>query len=260
MDMTDSEILRRLGSGERIESIRAAAGLSRQEADDWWRAQTAARLPKLSGEMPARVSAGVTILRDVRGIPHVVASEESDLLFGYGFALAQDRLWQLDYLRRRAMGRLSEVVGGDGLEYDVVARTVGVNRIAADHCDRLPDVAAERLAAFSNGINAAIDSCIDALPIEFALLDYEPEPWAPIDSMAVWLEFCWYLTGRLPVIALPELARRRLPTGDLYGAFLTGEADDESIVPPGSYPPARAGAYMVGRAMGSPEDGLGSNN
>ena len=77
------------------------------------------------------------------------------------------------------------------------------------------------------------------LPIEFDLLDYEPEPWSPVDSIAVWAEFRWYLTGRLPVIALPEMARRALGDGPLYRAFLQGEAEDESIVPPGHYPPGQ---------------------
>ena len=156
--------------------------------------------------------------------------------------------------------RLSEVVGRDALEYDVLVRTVGINRIAADSCDRLSDQSTATLEAFSLGINAAIEASRDALPIEFALLNYEPELWTPLDSMAIWVEFRWYLTGRLPVIVLPELAKRHLATDDLYQAFLTPEADDESIVPHGAYPPARAGTYPVGGAVGGPDDATGSNN
>ena len=119
----------------------------------------------------------------------------------------------------RRRGRLSEVLGPDGLETDIIARTVGINRIAAEEVHRIPAETRRRLHAFSHGINAAMEESRDSLPIEFDLLDYEPEPWSPDDSIAVWAEFRWYLTGRLPVIALPEIARRALGDGPLYQAF-----------------------------------------
>ena len=68
--------------------------------------------------------------RDALGIPHIYAGSDADLFFGFGFAMAQDRLFQLDYLRRKAQGRLAEVLGSTALESDVLARTVGLNRIA----------------------------------------------------------------------------------------------------------------------------------
>src|SRR5262249_42084586 len=98
------------------------------------------------------------------------------------------------------------------------------------------------------------------LPIEFELLDYRPEPWAPLDCLIIEGEFRWYLTGRFPVIAIPEMVKRTLGDGPLYQAFLSVESDAESILPPGSYPSARCGSDLVGRAAGEPQEGHGSNN
>ena len=86
----------------------------------------------------AAVQARVDIKRDEWGIPHIFAENEDDLFFGLGYAMAQDRLFQLDWLRRRGTGRLSEILGPEGLEFDLVARTVGLNRIAEAEWGRLP--------------------------------------------------------------------------------------------------------------------------
>src|SRR5262249_40565198 len=98
----------------------------------------------------------------------------------------------------------------------------------------------------------------DRLPIEFDLLDYRPEPWSPVDCLTIEGDFRWYLTGRFPVLVIPELAKRGLGDGPLYRAFLETENDSESILPPGAYP--RGGSLPVGEAAGDPEGAVGSNN
>ncbi len=125
---------------------------------------------------------------------------------------------------------------------------------------RLPDATLTLLEAVSAGINLVVEGSRGRLPIEFDLLDYEPEPWTPLDSVAIWAEFRWYLTGRLPVIVIPEVAKRTLGEGPLYRAFLTPEAGDESIIPPGSYTPRTPGPERVTAPAGGLDDGLGSNN
>jgi penicillin amidase len=174
--------------------------------------------------------------------------------------MAQDRLFQLDYLRRKATGRLSEVLGPDELESDLVVRTVGIHRIAAAEEKCLPSETSELLNSFSEGINAFMQQTKDQLPIEFGLLDYRPEPWSPLDSLAIEREFGWYLTGRFPVIVIPELAKRILGDGELYKAFLQTELDEESILPPGSYAPSQLTSDLVGATVGDPDEGQGSNN
>ncbi len=275
MTTASRDILRRLGAGEPIETACAAAGMSRGDFGAWWAKETAARVPDPSGTRRAAVGRPVRVERDAWGIPSIYADGDDDLFFGFGYAMAQDRLWQLDYLRRRGAGRLAEVFGADGretdlmarsvgfqnvLELDLLARTVGLRRIAEREWSILASEARRLVTAFSAGVNAHIEECGDRLPIEFDLLDYRPEPWSPADCLTIEAEFCWYLTGRFPIIVIPELAKRVLGDGPLYRAYLESEADDESILPPGSYSRTARPLQPVGQAVGDPQGGEGSNN
>ncbi len=266
------DVLRRLGAGETIESVCKMAGWTRAEFDSRWQREAASRAPRCEGQVVACVRADATIERDRWGIPHIFADSHHDLWFGLGFAMAQDRLFQMDYLRRKGLGRLAEVLGAEGLPLDLVARTVGLNRIAQAEWLRLPDETCDVLQAFAEGVNAWIEQCGEQLPIEFDLLDYRPEPWSPLDSLAIENEFRWYLTGRFPVVVMPELAKRVLGDGPLYREFLLGEEDAEAVVPPESYrdlqrqlgSEAWSGLTQrpredIGQATGDPE-GTGSNN
>src|SRR5262249_42085456 len=156
--------------------------------------------------------------------------------------------------------RLAHVLGPEGLELDLVARTVGLHLIAEQEWESLPEETRQLLASFTSGINALIQDSGEKLPIEFDLLGYRPSAWRPQDSLAVAAEFRWYLTGRFPVIVIPELAKRVLGTGPLYEAFLQAEADDEAILPRGSHPAARCGAQPVGVSINDSAEGIGSNN
>lgn len=260
MRLTDREMLVRLGAGETIASVCEAAGVGRAEFDAWWKKQIAARVPKMDGKLTAGVSASAEIRRDDRGIPHIFAANEPDLFFAYGVAMAQDRLFQLDWLRRRGSGRTAEIVGKPGLEYDLVVRTVGLQKTAEGEWSRLPHSTQEVLTWFAAGINAVIEQSRGNLPIEFDLLGYEPERWTPIDSLVVEGEFRWYLTGRFPIIVMPELAKRTLGDGPLWREFCLGELDEETIIPRGYYKPVTKGTEPVGLAMGGPDSGIGSNN
>jgi penicillin amidase len=184
-----------------------------------------------------------------------------DLFFGFGYAMSQDRLFQLDYRRRKGLGRLSEILGAEALELDTIARTVGLNRIAENEWSRLSAGVRNLVEAFTAGVNALIEGCADNLPIEFDLLGYRPQPWTPTDCIVIENEFRWYLTGRFPVIAMPELAKRVLGEGALYREFLLGEADDESIIHRGEYSAeSRCPLESVGQAVGDPDSATGSNN
>jgi len=249
-----------LGRGESIRDVRTAAGLTGAEFDTWWKQELKDRLAKIEGRASGPVGAAVEIQRDASGLPHIFAKSESDLFVGYGYVMAQDRLFQMDYLRRQALGRLAEVLGPESFEYDLTARTVGLHRIAAAETARLPAETAARYEAFADGVNAFIEVCRDLPPIEFDLLDYRPEPWRPLDSIALLGEFRWYLTGRFPVLAVPELARRALGDGPLYRAFLAPEAINETILHPGEYAGAGEGVDSVEPPLGGIDDGTGSNN
>lgn len=265
MKLTTQELLLRLGAGERIAALCTEAGISQAEFDAWWEKETKSRLPPVTGNKKARVSSRVRIERDGLGIPKICAERDEDLFFGFGYAMAQDRLFQLDYLRRRGLGRLSEILGPSGMELDLIARTVGLNRIAEAEWKTLPEETRRLTQAFSDGINQLIEDSRGNLPIEFSLLGYEPHAWSPVDSLAIEGEFRWYLTGRFPVICIPELAKRALGPGKLYEAFLLGEIEGEAILPAGSYPTRAAGnqplaKQPVGKSVGDPQGDQGSNN
>src|SRR5579872_178724 len=73
-------------------------------------------LPQRSGTITAQVSAPVAVIFDTLGEPHIRASSLEDALFVQGYVTAQDRLWQMDALRRFAGGDLAEVIGPSALE------------------------------------------------------------------------------------------------------------------------------------------------
>ena len=141
-------------------------------------------LPQQDGTVQvAGVSAPVTIERDDRGVPTIRAANLNDAAFAIGFAHAQDRLFQMDMMRRVGAGRLSEVVGAQALPVDKLTRTLGLyataQRQAQDASPQLKQV----LASYSAGVNAFLAQG-GTLPPEFLLLHYKPEPWTPADSLA----------------------------------------------------------------------------
>src|SRR5271156_3328824 len=83
-------------------------------------------LPQRSGAIEAPVAAPVQVAFDARGVPHIRAASVDDALFTQGYVTAQDRLWQMETLRRYSAGDLAEVVGAVGLESDEEARRLRI--------------------------------------------------------------------------------------------------------------------------------------
>jgi penicillin amidase len=165
-------------------------------------------LPQIDGIIKvAGLSAPIEIVRDADAIPHIIASNKLDGLFGLGYAHAQDRLWQMEFQRRIGHGRLSEVLGAATLPQDRFLRTVGFGRAARAAWDATPAWAREQVNAYVAGVNAFISSHHGAqLPPEFTLLRFEPEPWTAVD-VVVWVKMmAWDLSGNYSF----ELLRRDL--------------------------------------------------
>ena len=141
-------------------------------------------LPKLDGTIQVfGPTAPISIRRDGRGTPHIEAQTSDDALFGEGFACAQDRLWQMDTLRRQAEGRISEFAGPGALETDRHMRTLGLAAAAQADVRALDPRTRASLEVYAAGVNAAAAS--HRLPIEFHLLGYGWEPWRPEDTLAI---------------------------------------------------------------------------
>lgn len=168
----------------------------------------------------------VDIRRDEWGIPHILAQNEQDLFFAAGFACAQDRLWQLDLLRRAATGRLSEIMGEPTLALDELARTIGLEQTSQALLSGLPADTRLRLNAYVAGINAFLQSS-KSLPLEFVLLHYTPEPWRPQDTLALQRLLAWSLSmgwhidpvmGEVAGQVEPHKLQRLLPTARMSAA------------------------------------------
>jgi penicillin amidase len=149
----------------------------------WWRVHSA--LPNYDGtvQMPG-LKSEVTIRRGALGVPHIQAQSLVDLSMAQGYAMAQDRLWQMDLIRRAAAGRLSEVIGTATIETDRTFRRLGLSEAAERDVALLDPEERAELEAFARGVNRFIEEG-HPLPIEFALLRYEPEPWRPADTLLV---------------------------------------------------------------------------
>lgn len=130
----------------------------------------------------------VEVVRDYLGIPHLYAETEKDMAYATGYVHAQDRLWQMDVQRRQFSGQLAEILGQEFLEEDKFFRSLGLVRVAEDICDAMGGNAGDQhllnlLDAYASGINQYIAEK-HPLPLEFALLGYEPRPWTAVDSVA----------------------------------------------------------------------------
>ena len=142
-------------------------------------------LPDLSKAFNLKgLDAPVEIYRDRFGVPHVLAQTAHDAFFGQGFVAAQDRLWHMDYDRHNAWGRLAEWLGKPAVEGDKVMRRFQIGATVENDYGSADASTRAMLDAFAAGVNAFIDTT-DALPIEYTLLDAQPEPWRPRDSFAV---------------------------------------------------------------------------
>jgi len=137
----------------------------------------------------------VTIHRDEYGVPHIFGESETGLFFGQGYAVAEDRLAQLEFNRRGAEGRLSEVLGSDYLEWDRYRRTIGYTLSEQqEQFNQLPEELQDMLEAYSSGINTYLDSvAADPYlePLELILLDIDMEPWTVYNTFSVLYYMTW---------------------------------------------------------------------
>lgn len=135
----------------------------------------------------------VKIYRDNFGIPSIYAKNEDDLWFAVGYVQAQDRLWQMDLYRRTIQGRLSEIFGKDALEFDCLFRTLDISGVSDEIQKQLPDKVRDALSNYANGVNTYIKDHKGKYPVEFDILNYEPEFWEPKHSLLVSRLMAWYL-------------------------------------------------------------------
>lgn len=159
-------------------------------------------LPRNDGRLTLEgLAAEVRIHRDVHGIPTIRAESERDAAFALGFVHAQDRLFQMDVMRRAGAGRLSEWFGAATLPTDRFMRVLGVYRAAEQQYGLLSPELKAVLDAYAAGVNAFLGHRRTAWPPEYYLLNARPDAWRPADTL-VW--------GKLMDLQLAGNFRREL--------------------------------------------------
>lgn len=134
------------------------------------------------------LSAAVEVFWDESGIPHLFARNDSDLYRAQGYIVASLRLWQLDFIARAGAGRISEVIGEKGLEFDRGQRRkgMGIGAEASTKALLADTLMAPLLQAYADGVNQYIATLrYRDLPLEYKLLSYRPEKWSPLRSALV---------------------------------------------------------------------------
>jgi penicillin amidase len=158
-------------------------------------------LPKTEGEVVAPISSPAVIKRDARGVPHIEAASWQDAIFLQGFVTAQDRLWQMDSLRRYGAGELAEVFGVGALPLDERSRRMRMRVIADANVRLLTSENRAVLIEYARGVNYFIDTHRGNYSLEFSLPGhmYTPRPWTLSDSMLIGLVMFRDLTDEAAV-------------------------------------------------------------
>jgi penicillin G amidase len=137
----------------------------------------------------------VTVIRDSLAIPHIYAKSEEDLYRVVGYITAQDRLWQMDLMRRITTGRLSEIFGSDMISADQMFRAFDFSKKSADVLTKTDPDIIKCLQAYTDGVNQFIRKNQKNLSFEFSLLGYKPEEWTMIHTTNLIGYMAWDLTS-----------------------------------------------------------------
>jgi len=150
----------------------------------WYYAQRA--LPVMDGVITlSDLSRPVEVKFDEQAVPYIQAKAERDAYLTQGFVTASERMFQMDVLRRTAIGELSEVFGSDSLSHDKLMRTIGFSRLGREEYKQLPADMKADLQAYCQGVNAYIEDAASRLPLEFIVLGYQPRKWETTDTLAI---------------------------------------------------------------------------
>jgi penicillin G amidase len=242
----------------------------------WVYRRTRAALPQVDGTLTvAGLKAPVEVRRDARGVPHIRAQSLEDVFFAQGYVTAQDRLWQMDLNRRYAFGNLSEIFGEKGLHFDIEHRTLGFRQVAQRAVNEMEAASRAGLAAYTRGVNAFISTHRDHLPVEFAILHYQMQPWQEADCVGVAMNMALDLSTSWPGDLMREHVKAKLSLELYANVFPDKSPLDHPVAEmvPGPSAPVRQ-SEVLPTADPSPTDalldalgpddssppGLGSNN
>ena len=189
-------------------------------------------LPDYSADVRlAGMKENVTVFRDEFAVPHIFARNDDDLYRATGYVMAQDRLWQMDLIRRATAGRLSEIFGEKLVGADLFMRLLRIPEKSRRALAQTAPPMVRALEAFADGVNQCAAALGKRLPLEFALLGYAPEPWLPEHTLNLIGYMAWMgadttaqdlfldKAGRILGFDSPRF-KELLPHPELYRTFI----------------------------------------
>jgi len=166
--------------------------------DYWFYRAVRVSLPVRDGRVRlAGLTAPVIVSYDKLGVPNISAANLNDLFFAQGYVTAQDRLWQMDMMRRFASGDLAMILGPEYVKYDREQRILGLWQVAQRSAAVLDPQQRAQFEAYAAGVNAYIVQHQKTLPLEFRFLQYFPHAWTTEDSVLVGLSMTEFLNHGL---------------------------------------------------------------
>ena len=144
---------------------------------------------------------------DEYGVPNVTGESEEAVYFAVGYAQARDRAFQMDLQRRLMAGELAAVVGSAAVDSDEFRTKMDFTGAAQVTWDSLADSRAGELTeAYTAGVNEIMAD--DPSALEFSLLEYEPDPWTPVETILMQKQIAWTLTGSFRALRTALVADR----------------------------------------------------
>jgi penicillin amidase len=183
------------------------------------------------------LSSEVTVYRDDHAVPHVYAKNERDLYMAVGWCMAQDRLFQMDLIRRATTGRLSEILGVRTVEVDYLMRALRIPEKSRMMIAKTNEAQLRGVQAFCDGVNQYVEKHRNRLPVEFTILGYKPEKWIPehtfnvISYMAFDLSTGWMseiMFHKMLKMVGEERLKEILPDTAAYGQVIYPEFTDRA--------------------------------
>ncbi len=205
----------------------------------------------------------IEIIRDSFGMAHIYASNDEEAAFAFGYATAQDRLFQMDIIRRTIRGRLAEILGEKTVKVDRLFRVITAKRSADSLYTLLSPEVKSCLTAYAAGVNRYMESHQEKLSWEFGILGYTPERWLPADCLAGQFFIAWGLNFSFDNELLRAAIAAKVGPEMLAELFIDYPATSPTIIPNGAvmgttYPLLDA-AYAARESLGLPFRGASNN-
>jgi len=199
-------------------------------------------VPDYDGRLTGPVKAPVTIARDGHGVPYILAETQEDGFVGVGFAMAQDRMFQMEMIRRATQGRLAEILGPDLVDVDKLYLALTAVKGLEDIYHELTPESKACMELFSQGVNLFLET--GPLPLEFKALGFKPAPWRPADCLGVALLMAWDLNLAWSVDLIAAAVADKLGLEAAQAFFPKYPHEGPTIAPEGTFMTSGAAEFL----------------